>query len=47
MGVFQIDVPAIGYTFPGLSMMSAIMAFFHLVLTLKLYWNRQVQILFH
>ena len=28
MRVFQVDVPAIGYTFPGLSMISAILAFF-------------------
>ena len=28
VNVFQIDVPAIGYTFPGLSMISAILAFF-------------------
>jgi len=27
--VFQVDVPAIGYTFPGLSMVSAIIACFH------------------
>jgi hypothetical protein len=29
MGVFQVDVPAIGYTFPVLSMISAILACFH------------------
>ena len=29
INVFQVDVPAIGYTFPGLSMLSAIRACFH------------------
>jgi len=27
--VFQVDVPAIGYTFPGLSIVGGIRAYFH------------------
>jgi hypothetical protein len=29
MDVFQVDVPAIGYTFPGLSMISATLGCLH------------------